>query len=424
MFGKGSAASCAGGCGGGEDGKARVTADVTSTGSSDGRTAVAGPCYRCGERPATLLTRKASCAECFVEVFRRNFASNLRTRCVSRFEGAQPMILVMSGNAFSTALLHLVLDRNKRRYLRVSGVPAESNVSARLFSSDDVAVKSVVSLDDHVGTSVGLEEGSETFFRHVTSVVNSAGNANTAYQRLPPRSQAREAMLLDSVRLSHIAVCHFTHTGPVSGSDGRNSCDERCERLKECLSRLYYESRYDELVYALDVLRALNVLSYLRELGMGDVLVCTCDSQELIARRVMLLTCVGAGDRVAFRSAFVDGISLSGLGRVVRPLKTFSTKEIALYHRLNGLPEVESLDLYWHGSPQSSMLGCVNSLLASVTTAHSSTLHNVCNVVEKLVPAFPGRVAGSVRVGLCSQRRSMPSLRRSGVRGGRAGKQF
>ncbi|ORM41047.1 putative serine/threonine-protein kinase [Babesia sp. Xinjiang] len=353
--------------------------------SSENSQVVCTPCYRCADSPATVLTRKASCVDCFLEVLRRKFASNLRSHCIRHGEGTRPIAVVMDGGKFSTALLHLLLDRNKRRYVRASHVAADSDTSGHMFSSDDVAISSVLSLDDYVGATGSFADRSEDFCQHVTAVVNALGNSNVVHHRVYSCDHLNEAVLLGGVRISYIAICYFLHKE-------RDACDNRCTTLKGYLTRMYDSLCCDELVYALDLLRTLNVGSYLKAHGMNGVAVTVCDTQELIARRVLMLTCVGAGDRVAFRSAFVDNHTFGADSPVLRLLKSFSSKELALYHRLTGLPEMPSLDLFWYGSAQSTILGCVNELVSSVASAHSSTLHNVCNVVEKLTTAFPGRV--------------------------------
>ncbi|GBE59371.1 cytoplasmic tRNA 2-thiolation 2 isoform X2 [Babesia ovata] len=388
MHGNGRDGPCSGGCKSGGGNGTEESDSVRAEDATTREVAIGAQCYRCNTRKATLLTRKASCKDCFVEVLRRNFASNLRTRCIKRVERAQPMILLIGGDAFSTSMLHLLLDRNKRRYLRVSQVPEDSDVASRIFASDDLSVESVLSLDYHVGTTGSFAERSEAFFKHVTAVANVVGNSSEAYQPLPKIDNANERVLLGGVRLSHLPICYYLH-------EGDTSCDGRCDSLKESLSRMHDGLLCDELAYSLDLLSTLNLRAYIQRRDLTGALVCACDTQEIIARRVMMLTCLGAGDRVAYRSAFVDEHTLAECGRIIRPMKAFSGKEVALYHRLNGLPLLPSLDLYWHGSPQSSILGCVNELISTITSAHSSTLHNICNVVEKLVPAFPDRVSAA-----------------------------
>ncbi|CDR96572.1 protein kinase domain containing protein, putative [Babesia bigemina] len=386
MYGGGRDGGCSGGCRSGGDLGTENPDSAPAGDAADPDVTIGAQCYRCSTRRATLLTRKASCRDCFVEVLRRNFASNLRTRCIKRVERAQSMIMLVGGDAFSTSMLHLLLDRNKRRYLRVSQIPEDSDVASRIFASDDLSVESVLSLDFHVGTVGSFAERSEAFFKHVTAVVNGVGNSSEACQPLPAVDTASERLLLGGVRLSHLPICYYLH-------EGATSCDQRCDALKGSLTRMYDGLLCDELAYSLDLLSTLNLRAYIQRRGLTGALVCACDTQEVIARRVMMLTCLGAGDRVAFRSAFVDDHSLAECGRIIRPMKAFSSKEVALYHRLSGLPALPSLDLYWHGSPQASILGCVNALISTVTSAHSSTLHNICNVVEKLVPDFPDRVS-------------------------------
>ncbi|GFE52958.1 cytoplasmic tRNA 2-thiolation 2 [Babesia ovis] len=346
-------------------------------------------CYRCGSRPATLLTRKASCAECFLEVFRRKFASNLRSRFIRRNEKREPTVVIVDGGVFSTSLLHLMLERNKRRYVTAAHAPAESDTSRHLFGSDDMAINCVISVDDHVGTSGSFEERSKKFFKHVTTVVNNLGNSNVAEDWVIEGNHINEAVILDEVKLSHIAVCYFLHKE-------KGLCNERCSSLKAHLTRMYDSLSCDELAYSLEILRRLNLKKYLAECRLNGTSVFVGDTQELIARRVLMLTCIAAGDRVAFRSAFVDKHSLRPDTSIFRLLKSFSSKEVALYHRLNGLPDMPSLDLFWHSSSQSTILGCVNELVSCVAFAHSSTLYNVSNVVEKLTPAFPGSTSGTV----------------------------
>eukprot|EP00371_Babesia_bovis_P002805 XP_001611452.1 hypothetical protein [Babesia bovis T2Bo] len=365
-------------------------------------------CYRCGILPATLFTRKAICNSCFLEVFRRKFASNLRSHFVRKNEKKEPIIILMGGDVFSTSLLNLILERNKRRYVTAAHVPADSDTSNHLFVSDDMALNYVLSIDNYVDDNVGFASRSEQFFHHVTNVVNTLGNSSVELQKIKQTDHVNEWMILGQVTVSYIALCYFYH-------EEDSKCDHRCYELKEHMTTMYNSLHCDELAYSLTLLQTVNLLRYMKNHNLSTVSVFVSDTQELIVRRVLMLTCIAAGGMVAFKGSMTDANSLGDNNVIYRLLKTFSSKEVALYHRLNGLPHTSSMDLFWHSSPQSTILGCVNELVTSIASAHSSTLHNVCNVVEKLTPTSYGSTSGKRNHCLCSPWLSMPSLQGSRV---------
>lgn len=350
-------------------------------------------CYRCHVRPATLFTRKASCLECFLDVFRRNFASNLRNRCLTKGKAPQSLVVVVNGNLFSTSLLHLLLNRNKRRYLKVSHGQHDKAVTHQLFCSDDITIENVISLDYYICGYGSNRDNANVFFKHVVDVINKTGNAALMHNVIASEDCLVEATVLDRIRLSHISVCFFLH-------DNFTTCNEHCSRLRSYIMSLYQNNRYDQLLYAFSQLQMENIRSHLKKRGLVNPCVVMCDSQEVIARRVMFLTCVEGGHMVSFKSSFVDNLTFNGLGTIIRPLKSFSDKEIAFYHRFNGLPDVALLDHYWHSAPQSCILGCINSFVESLKGVHNNTLDNVCKVVEKLEHVFPEAVKSC---GVCHQ---------------------
>ncbi|UVC50242.1 hypothetical protein MACK_004117 [Theileria orientalis] len=394
-------------------------------------------CYKC-ENIAIINSRVNTCKECFIKVFSKNFRGNLRTRCLNKVEKGRFLSILASGDYVSTSLIHLLLSRNDdRHYKEEVGKGEESYSESRrnirkITDSDDIKLRLIVNIEDIVNKEDFRTE-SKKYFETVESVFMKF-DEECRIEKGRESDNIMESKISD-VTIANIKSCNFLHMKRQIKEDnnckkekeGWDRCNEECDEFIERCKQIYEEDS-DLGSHIRRLIKLLNLKAYFQHYlrnnvfnssktnsgGMDSVIngigftdnnssnsksninktsnesgnevngiyLLSGDTMDDICRQAVYLTCLGLGEQVSYRSAFVDTESLEGV-KILRPLKTFSDKEVSFYHRINKLSQMGKM--YSIPKSRSSILGCINIFTEEINTRSSSGLHNIIKVTNKLI---------------------------------------
>ncbi|UVC54539.1 hypothetical protein MACJ_004089 [Theileria orientalis] len=393
-------------------------------------------CYKC-ENIAIINSRVNTCGECFINLFSKNFRGNLRTRCLNKVEKGRFLSILASGDYVSTSLIHLLLSRNDDRHYKEEVEQYEEKHSEnrrsirKITDSDDIKLRLIVNIDDVVSEEDFRTE-SNKYFEAVESVFLKF-NGECRLQKGRESNNIMESRITD-VTIANVKGCNFLHMKRQTKEDNDskvenerfNRCNEECDEFMERCKQIYEEDS-DLAAHIRRIVKLINLRAYFRHYlrnnvvnsskanststasvmnGIGssdnassnsnsninmingnrdevnDIYLLSGDTMDDICRQAVYLTCLGLGEQVSYRSAFVDTESLEGV-KILRPLKTFSDKEVSFYHRINKLSQVGKI--YTSSKSRASILGCINLFTEEINTRSSSGLHNIIKVTNKLI---------------------------------------
>ncbi|BAM42409.1 conserved hypothetical protein [Theileria orientalis strain Shintoku] len=394
-------------------------------------------CYKC-ENIAIINSRVNTCKECFINLVSKNFRGNLRTKCLNKVEKRRFLAILASGDYVSTSLIHMVLSRNNDRHYKEEVEEYEENhrgkgVNMRkITDSDDIKLRLIVNIEEAVSEEDFRRESNE-YFETVESVfLKFSGECGLEKGR--ESTSIMESKISD-VTIASVKGCNFLHTKRQCKEDNDsevekkmpNRCNEECAEFMERCKKVYEEDS-DLGTHVRRLVKLINLKAYIQQYvrnnginsskindsGMASgvngpdsrdktnvnsnidinstsdgiaeegsgIYLLSGDTMDDICRQTVYLTCLGLGEQVSYRSAFVDTESLEGV-KILRPLKTFSDKEVAFYHRINKLSQVEKM--YTSPKSRASILGCINLFTEEISTRSSTGLHNIIKVTNRLI---------------------------------------
>ncbi|AFZ80917.1 hypothetical protein BEWA_003250 [Theileria equi strain WA] len=283
----------------------------------------------------------------------------------------------------------------------------ERIISHKIVSVDDLTLASIL----HVNLIGDLSTVSKSFTSVISSTFSSVLGADVCPENLIDEKYIVQNIVLGSVNVTCLNCCYFLHAPQigakkeecpagdeykVDANEMAHTCNERCRLLQTKLIHLYKTDK-DGYTHISNILRNKNTKEYISREITGSIYVMTPETQDNICNTILFLTCTGNGGVMACKTAFSDKHTLDGHATLVRPLKSISSKEVAFYHRLNGLSE---RNFFYDGTSNSvdqgfttrrvdehltSMMDCINSFTTYINNIHLNTFHNITNVTNKLV---------------------------------------
>ncbi|KAK2196930.1 bifunctional Rossmann-like alpha-beta-alpha sandwich fold/Cytoplasmic tRNA 2-thiolation protein 2 [Babesia duncani] len=335
-------------------------------------------CYKCHDEPATINTRQPACSSCFISVFTRAFTSNLRFKCSMKDQENNNVGIIVNDTVASIALIHLVLDRNKRRFLKVSKghtVPSTCMMQ-HMIESDDLKLRLILAFDQGDSGTNEFTQRSIQYIQSISKFMNEMLESEndvslTKYDHI-------HIATISNVKIAYIRLCFFIHPN-------EESCTNECREFIELVVCLCNEN-IDVKAFLLQLLKQYNIRALLRWVPEKVSSILTSETLEQVAENILFATCVGGENKVARIGGFIDTLSIgTNLVHIKRPLITLKSKELVLYHRLHKLPYVYKRDLRNFDKRQSTILGSIHNLLESMEELGNNSLHNIINVTNKLI---------------------------------------
>ncbi|XP_064641552.1 cytoplasmic tRNA 2-thiolation protein 2-A-like [Lineus longissimus] len=299
-------------------------------------------CMKCGEQQAIVVIRVGDpfCRDCFMQYAVHKFRSAFGKNKVVGYK--ENVLMAFSGGASSNAMLHLVKEGNSEKAFKKLGFNVglvfinESVVSGQTLAEKEVFRDEVLSVMNkseypcyYSSLELALHVGKTTVKRpttHDQPIPNSDGSSIDSGFLLQSSQDGKETLesytdLVDNLRLSQMSLYDSAEK-------------DFLERLKSFKSLTAKE----EFVH---LLRHQLLLDIARKNGYTKIML--GDSSTRLAAAILANISQGRGAHVALDTGFLD----SRLPDVmfIRPMRDFTTKEIAMYNILNDIHPVVAPNL-------------------------------------------------------------------------------
>ncbi|XP_052816794.1 cytoplasmic tRNA 2-thiolation protein 2-A-like [Mya arenaria] len=348
-------------------------------------------CLKCKKEPAVLITRvnDAFCRSCFQVYVTHKFRAAIgKTKLV---RDGETILVAFSGGSASAALLHLIqegLSQRAHKKLRFTpgvlfideGGSTCQTVEERKSSCDHV--KTILQKSGFPFHIAALEEGlnmstfkgrlpeSMTLGHSFTSVnksdsipneTNHGQNKGTLLESQPSKCDKED---LESHVISK-------DNQPLRVDSGLGS------QLRQLLDSVKSVSGKEDLI---QTLRHQMLYEAARHCGYSKVMLGSCGTR--LAVRLLTDISTGRGMHAAMECAFADKRHKYML--FLRPLRDFSTKEIAMYNSLHNVETVFTPKLTTKGNVGASIEHLTESFVTGLQAEYLSTVSNIMRTGEKL----------------------------------------
>ncbi|XP_026863156.2 cytoplasmic tRNA 2-thiolation protein 2 [Electrophorus electricus] len=361
---------------------------------------VSKKCMKCKESTAVLIIRvgDAFCRDCFREYFVHKFRAMLGKNRVI-FPGEKVLLAVSGGPASSSMLTQVQegLSRDAPKKLRFApgiiyideGGACDQNAEEREktlsqmeaifrktgFPYHIVSLEQVFSLPNSVlePVSCGPERPGSSYKAAVDQYLQQK-EVNQRQGQLATE-EAQDAVAHLSVQASQVSPEH-----------------------KQALEKLF--SSLKTLTARQDMLQTLRqhlILHTARLNGYSKVMM--GDSCTRLAIRLLSNISLGRGASLAVDTGFSD--PRYGDVVIVRPMRDYSSKEIAFYNRLFGVRSLFISGLGTKTSDKASIQQLTESFVIKLQADFPSTVSTIYRTSEKLHTACPPQTSGAVAADKC-----------------------
>ncbi|XP_006008320.1 cytoplasmic tRNA 2-thiolation protein 2 isoform X2 [Latimeria chalumnae] len=370
-------------------------------------------CMKCKEGSAVLIIRvgDAFCKDCFREYFTHKFRAMLgKNRLI--YPG-EKVLLAVSGGPSSSSLLRQVqegLSREAPKKLRfVPGIvyvdeggvcgqslkerqdtimEIESMCEACRFPYHIVYLEEVLSLPRAVllpGSSAPTEYGPD---------YKTAVNGFLQQQRVKctgePKSEGESILFTEGwgqEKLAQLSTVDGVGEGDLGTATSASRkwpfMPKETEALRELFLSVKTLTAQEEL---LQTLRHHLILHTARVKGYSKVMM--GDSCTRLAVKLLTNISLGRGAALAADTGFSD--TRYGDVTIVRPMREYSSKEIAFYNRMFGVATVFTPALDTKASEKASIHKLTESFITKLQAEFPSTVSTIYRTSEKLNVAYLG----------------------------------
>ncbi|KAG5269958.1 hypothetical protein AALO_G00187050 [Alosa alosa] len=367
---------------------------------------VSRKCMKCKEGTAVLIIRAgdAFCRGCFKEYFIHKFRAMLGKNRVI-FPGERVLLAVSGGLASSSMLAQVQEGLSRDAHKKLRFVPGliyvdEGGASGQSLDERQRAVTQLEHLFQTTGFPyhiVALEE----VFTLPTSVLeavsaiseSSASSYKTAVDQFIQnggdsvglRTQEPDSSLADAVAQLR------THDGQPSSCIPPADQSQALERLFASVKTL---TAKEDL---LQTLRHHLILHTARQRGYSKVML--GESCTRLAIKLLSSISLGRGAALAMDTGFAD--SRFGDVVIVRPMRDYSSKEIAFYNRLFSVPSTFTPGLDTKTSDKASIQRLTESFVTKLQADFPSTVSTIYRTSEKLQTARSGQTSDADPASKC-----------------------
>lgn len=305
------------------------------------------------EKKAVLVTRvnDAFCKECFMVYVTHKFRAAIGKSKLIR--DGESVLVGVSGGQASSCLLHLIQE----------GLSGRAHKKLRFKPG-------LVFIDE--GTTIGMS--AEERLANCTQVLEIMEKTG-----FPCYLKALEqAMELEREVVTNTA----TQTDSASVTSGENLTklhryDKAEEELKALLDLLKSVSAKEDLIKSL---RQKILIDLARKEGYSKVMLGDCSTR--LAVRLLTDIAQGRGAHVAMDTAFAD--NRCNDITIVRPIRDFSSKEVAMFNILNNVPSVFIPRITTKAADSVSIEHLTEKFVTGLQAEYPSTTSNIMRTGEKL----------------------------------------
>ncbi|XP_051884062.1 cytoplasmic tRNA 2-thiolation protein 2 [Pristis pectinata] len=380
-------------------------------------TSVAQKCMKCKANSAVLVIRvgDAFCKSCFREYFVHKFRAMLgKTRLI--FPGEQ-VLLALSGGPTSSAMLCQVQEvicfniqvKLQRNYVFSPGIvhidegavcgrsleerretlsQLECMFQASGFPYHIVYLEEVFKLPNSMLHSVSCSPAShgENYKEAVDGFLQKQRETLVDPEQEPTVEQLNITHSEDEVqsKLAQLGICDVFTEENSGGTSSESSVSgnwqftsAETEAVKELFSSIKTLTAKEEL---LQTLRHHLLLYTARIKGYTKIMM--GDSCTRLAVKLLTNISLGRGASLAIDTGFSD--NRYGDIMIVRPMREYSSKEIAFYNKLFNVPNVFTPALDTKASDKASIHRLTESFVNKLQTDFPSTVSTVYRTSEKL----------------------------------------
>ncbi|XP_033896271.3 cytoplasmic tRNA 2-thiolation protein 2-like [Acipenser ruthenus] len=369
---------------------------------------VSRKCMKCKEGSAVLIIRvgDAFCGDCFKEYFVHKFRAMLgKNRLI--FPG-EKVLLSVSGGPASSALLSQVqegLSPETPKKLRfVPGIiyvdegaacgqsleergeiksQLETIFRASGFPFYVVHLEAVFSLPSSVlqCASSALDRQNESYKEAVDGFIQSACSET---QR--ETGQGSNSYTEVQTLLSELSTQEWSGEVGIVTNKSQPFTPEQTEAVRTLLASVKTLTAREEL---LKTLRQHLILHTARVRGYSKVMM--GDSCSRLAVKLLTNISLGRGAFLAMDTGFSD--PRYGDIAIVRPMREYSSKEIAFYNRMFKVPSVFTSALDTKAPEKASIHRLTESFISKLQADFPSTVSTIYRTSEKLNTACPRPIA-------------------------------
>ncbi|XP_031665592.1 cytoplasmic tRNA 2-thiolation protein 2 isoform X2 [Oncorhynchus kisutch] len=352
---------------------------------------VSKKCVKCKENTAVLIIRAgdAFCRGCFKEYFIHKFRAMLGKNRVI-FPG-EKVILAVSGGPASSSMLSQGLSRDAPKKLRfVPGIIYidEGGASGQSMEERERAVaqlESVFRATNYHYHIVHLEQ-----VLSLPSSVLEAGSSATEKPQTGSSYKAAVDQFIQTKKNQHPdlslenAQSHLSSLSMHEVENGVTSpiTPEHTQALQKLFASVRTLTAKEDLLHTL---RQHLILHTARTQGYTKVMM--GDSCSRLAIKLLSNISLGRGASLATDTGFSD--PRYGDVVIVRPMRDYSSKEIAYYNRMFDIPSVFIPGLDTKAQDKASIQHLTESFVTKLQTDFPSTVSTIYRTSEKLHTACP-----------------------------------
>lgn len=368
-------------------------------------------CMKCKEGTAVLLIRAgdAFCRNCFKDYFIHKFRAMLGKNRVI-FPGEKVLLAVSGGMASSSMLAQVQEGLSQDAHKKLRFVPGIIYVdeggaigrSQEQRHSTNMELEPIFRATGFPYHMVPLEE----VFNLPTSVLKatSAGPDPSASSYKTAVDQfIQNGATISEPRNSEQSSSLVHKMSQLLTDDHSLSAEPTMEQTRSLESLFASVKTLTAKEDLLQTLRLHLILHVARLRGYSKVMV----GESCTRLAIKLLSCIslGRGATLALDTGFAD--SRFGDVVVVRPMRDYSSKEIAFYNRLYGVPSVFIPGLETKTSDKASIQRLTESFVTKLQADFPSTVSTIYRTSEKLQTAGPaqtndGEAASKCLLCLCA----------------------
>uniref|UniRef100_A0AAY4DLK6 Cytoplasmic tRNA 2-thiolation protein 2 n=1 Tax=Denticeps clupeoides TaxID=299321 RepID=A0AAY4DLK6_9TELE len=327
-------------------------------------------CVKCKHGSAVLTIRSGDgfCRGCFKDYFIHKFRAMLgKNRII--FPGER-VLLAVSGGLASSSMLSQVQE----------GLSHDASKKLRF-------IPGIIYVDEGGAIGLSTEERKKT----ISQLEDIFQNTSYPYHIVPFEEIFRlPASVLETMRPTsdHSVSSYKWAVDCFSGLDTRDWSQklppsaDHTEALKLLFASVKTLTAKEDL---LQTLRLHLILYVARQAGYTKIMV--GDSCSRLAVKLLSSIALGRGAALAMDTGFSDPRYDDVI--IVRPMRDYSSKEIAFYNRMFSVPSVFSPSLDTMAPDKASIQRLTETFLTKLQTDFPSTVSTIYRTSEKLHTAHP-----------------------------------
>ncbi|XP_031425146.1 cytoplasmic tRNA 2-thiolation protein 2 [Clupea harengus] len=353
---------------------------------------VSKKCMKCKEGTAVLIIRAgdAFCRSCFKEYFIHKFRAMLGKNRVI-FPGEKVLLAVSGGLASSSMLAQVQEGLSQDAHKKLRFVPGivyvdEGGASGQSLEERQRAASQLEHIFQATGFPYHIVPLEEVFSlpSSVLEAASAISNSSTCSYKTAVeqfiqnggeavglRNKEQDSSLADAVSQLQTHDCQPSSFIPPA---------PQRQALERLFASVKTQTAKEEL---LQTLRQHLILHTARLKGYSKVML--GESCTRLAVKLLSSISLGRGAALAMDTGFAD--SRFGDVVLVRPMRDYSSKEIAFYGRLFSVPSVFTPGLDTKTSDKASIQRLTESFVTNLQTGFPSTVSTIYRTSEKLQTA-------------------------------------